>query len=141
MGVVGGALMTGGTAAVQGIQMLNPQRWVTGAGGITGAARPNGYSKNLQENALFEADGEGEEDYVPTLNGAQAKKSGASTIFAPNGIAGPNHTHHISMVNSLPFASRAYVPDAPHHAVRSHTLHRRQYYLERHASARPITLP
>jgi recyclin-1 len=80
VGVVGGALMTGGSAAVQGIQMLNPQRWVTGAGGTAAAARPNGYSKNFQESALFEED---EEDYVPTLNGARAKKSGAPTILAP----------------------------------------------------------
>lgn len=35
VGAVGGALMTGGTAAVQGLAMLNPARW----GGVAG---PNG---------------------------------------------------------------------------------------------------
>ncbi|KAJ6512048.1 exocyst complex component Sec10-domain-containing protein [Mycena vitilis] len=39
---VGGVLMTGGNAAVQGIAMLNPQRW--GGGGAVG----NGYSRNLE---------------------------------------------------------------------------------------------
>lgn len=38
---VGGALMTGGSAAVQGIAMLNPQRWVYGGTG--------GYEKSLKD--------------------------------------------------------------------------------------------
>ena len=33
VGAVGGALMTGGSAAVQGIAMLNPQRGGGGGGG------------------------------------------------------------------------------------------------------------
>jgi len=37
---VGGAIITGGSAAVQGIAMLNPQRW---AGGSTG------YTEKIQE--------------------------------------------------------------------------------------------
>lgn len=58
---VGGALMTGGNAAVQGIAMLNPQRW---GGGNTGAVG-NGYSRNLElekgpGTMLF--DGEDDED-------------------------------------------------------------------------------
>jgi len=50
---VGGALMTGGSAAVQGISMLNPQRWAGGA--------PEGaYSRNLDSERLFEVDVEKE---------------------------------------------------------------------------------
>jgi recyclin-1 len=45
VGAVGGALVTGGTAAVQGIAMLNPQRWV----GFSTVAAGNDipYSRNL----------------------------------------------------------------------------------------------
>jgi recyclin-1 len=51
---VGGVLMTGGNAAVQGIAMLNPQRWGGG-----NAALGNGYSRKLElekgmGNMLFE---------------------------------------------------------------------------------------
>ncbi|KAF7762300.1 hypothetical protein Agabi119p4_8893 [Agaricus bisporus var. burnettii] len=41
---VGGALMTGGSAAVQGIAMLNPQRWVYGGTG--------GYEKSLLKDEV-----------------------------------------------------------------------------------------
>lgn len=44
VGAVGGALVTGGAAAVQGIAMLNPQRW---AGGDMPANRSDEYSKTL----------------------------------------------------------------------------------------------
>lgn len=76
VGAVGGALMTGGTAAVQGIAMLNPARW-GGAGAGAGITRGGvsasgwgntgggaaGYSKELGDATLFEAgaDEEGEE--------------------------------------------------------------------------------
>ncbi len=40
---VGGAIITGGTAAAQGIAMLNPQRWAGNA-----SAMGNGYSKKLE---------------------------------------------------------------------------------------------
>ncbi|KAF8208698.1 exocyst complex component Sec10-domain-containing protein [Mycena galopus ATCC 62051] len=56
---VGGVLMTGGNAAVQGIAMLNPQRW--GGSGSVGS----GYSKNLElekGNGTMLFDGEDEED-------------------------------------------------------------------------------
>jgi recyclin-1 len=70
--------MTGGSAAVQGISMLNPQRW--GGGGSSGIGTGAGYSKNLakQNGMLFEV-GEEEEDYVPTMNpSATDKNSGFS---------------------------------------------------------------
>lgn len=58
VGAVGGVLMTGGTAAVQGIAMLNPQRW--GAGGASTNGR-EGYSKNLNKNGtLLDVDEDGE---------------------------------------------------------------------------------
>lgn len=43
VGAVGAALTTGGTAAVQGITMLNPQRW----GGGSGGGISMGYSRDL----------------------------------------------------------------------------------------------
>lgn len=75
VGAVGGALMTGGSAAVQGIAMLNPQRW-GGSGGAGGAAAGAGYSKNLekQNGMLFEVDEE-EEDYAPAIKGTTPDKS------------------------------------------------------------------
>ena len=85
VGAVGGVLMTGGSAAVQGIAMLNPQRWGGGGGGAGGAAAADaGYSKNLekQNEMLFEADEE-EEDYVPAIKGTtQGKSSGFFNSFS-----------------------------------------------------------
>lgn len=59
VGAVGAALTTGGSAAVQGISMLNPQRW-------GGSAPSDGYSKKLDQDggALFEV-GDDDED-APT---------------------------------------------------------------------------
>ncbi|KAF8169818.1 f-box protein pof6 [Pholiota molesta] len=94
VGVVGGALMTGGSAAVQGIQMLNPQRWVTGAGGTAGAARPNGYSKNFQEISL-----------------SQLELTSPTPLIAPSGVtpstAGSttsNDTRQLDLLLSLDVA-------------------------------------
>jgi len=42
VGAVGAALTTGGTAAAQGIAMLNPQRW--------GGTAPSGYSRNFEND-------------------------------------------------------------------------------------------
>jgi hypothetical protein len=50
---VGGAVIAGGNAAVQGIAMLNPQRW---AGGQT-SAQPNGASVNGYTKRFDEDDG------------------------------------------------------------------------------------
>jgi len=55
---VGGALITGGSAAVQGISMLNPQKWASGT--------PEGvYSRNFDSEGggmLFEVDVETENE-------------------------------------------------------------------------------
>ena len=63
VGVVGEALITGRSAAVQGIAMLNPQRW--GPGGVTNGK--NSYSTNLEKDGrmLFEADEDDEEKEKP----------------------------------------------------------------------------
>lgn len=84
VGAVGGALMTGGSAAVQGIAMLNPQRWGGGGGGTGGTAPGAGYSKNLekQNGMLFEVDEE-EEDYVPAIKGTPDKSSAFFLPFSP----------------------------------------------------------
>ena len=81
VGAVGGALMTGGSAAVQGIAMLNPQRWGGGGGVTAGTTAGVGYSKNLEKDngMLFEVDEE--EDYVPAIEGTTPDKS--STFFLP----------------------------------------------------------
>jgi recyclin-1 len=44
---VGALVTTGGTAAVNGIAMLNPQRWVGGQ--KTNSARSEGYSKSFED--------------------------------------------------------------------------------------------
>ncbi|SJL10333.1 uncharacterized protein ARMOST_13717 [Armillaria ostoyae] len=57
VGAVGGAIMTGGTAAAQGIAMLNPQRWGGG-----GAVTSNGYSKNLAKDGEMLFDNPDDDD-------------------------------------------------------------------------------
>ncbi|KAL1742582.1 exocyst complex component Sec10-like protein [Schizophyllum fasciatum] len=75
MGAVGGALMTGGTAAVQGISMLNPQRW-------GGAQSNNEYSRDLDkegENTVFEIGDEFDDEDVETPSRAIAPSIASST--------------------------------------------------------------
>jgi len=76
VGVVGEALITGGSAAVQGISMLNPRRW--GPGGVVNGR--NSYSTNLEDGqALFEAD-EDDEDQVNRKVVSQKKPPGSLTL-------------------------------------------------------------
>ncbi|KAJ6509045.1 exocyst complex component Sec10-domain-containing protein [Mycena sanguinolenta] len=71
---VGEAFMTGGNAAVQGIAMLNPQRW--GGSGAVG----NGYSRNLElekssGTMLFDGEDEDEkfhEKAAPSISSASS---------------------------------------------------------------------
>lgn len=103
MGAVGGAIMTGGSAAVQGIAMLNPQRW--------GGAQHNDYSKNLEkepESTVFEIgdefdDGDEEEEEVrtpvvaenseaaprPSLNNRSSTATAVSVASSTTTLAGP----------------------------------------------------
>ncbi|KAK7048164.1 exocyst complex component Sec10-domain-containing protein [Favolaschia claudopus] len=72
---VGGVLMTGGNAAVQGIAMLNPQRW--GGSGAVG----NGYSRNMElekGNANGTTLFEGEDDEDEKFNEKQLAPSMSS---------------------------------------------------------------
>ena len=71
VGVVGAGLTTAGSAAVQGISMLNPQRWVNqNTNGV------EGYSKHLgvdeKDATLFEM-GE-EEDEATAVEDLQEKR-------------------------------------------------------------------
>jgi len=60
---VGAALTTGGSAAAQGMAMLNPQRW--GGGVVHG---PSGYSRELGkvdgDDTLFDGGEDGEDEFV-----------------------------------------------------------------------------
>jgi len=86
VGAVGGALMTGGSAAVQGIAMLNPQRW---GGSSSGTGAGAGYSRNLekQNGMLFEVD-EKEEDYVPSMRASVPDKSSGFFLSFPSYSSG-----------------------------------------------------
>ncbi|KAF9530496.1 f-box protein pof6 [Crepidotus variabilis] len=71
VGAVGGAIMTGGSAAVQGIAMLNPQRWSGGNMPIHNRKTAR-YSSSLDHNgaALFEVEEDEEDDLEgPMTNG------------------------------------------------------------------------
>ena len=73
VGAVGAVLTTGGNAAVQGISMLNPQRWASQSNG-TGN---EGYSKNFANDkeddaTVFEIGDEDEEEN--TFNGMEEKR-------------------------------------------------------------------
>jgi recyclin-1 len=57
---VGGVIMTGGTAAVQGLAMLNPTRW-GGANG-TDPDVPHGYETQFSENGQVHDLGDPEDD-------------------------------------------------------------------------------
>ena len=74
--MVSEALITSGSAAVQGISMLNPQRW--GPGGTTNGK--NSYSTELEKDGrtLFEVDevDEDDEDEVKRKIVAQKKPPG-----------------------------------------------------------------
>ena len=76
VGAVSEALITSGSAAAQGIAMLNPQRWGGGANG------KNSYSTDLEKDGrmLFEAE-EDDEDEVNRKIGAQKKPS--RTFYLP----------------------------------------------------------
>lgn len=83
VGVVGEALITGGSAAVQGIAMLNPQRW--GPGGVTKGRRDmNSYSTNLDKDGgtLFEADDDDEDLVLKQKSVARKKPSGKFHVLA-----------------------------------------------------------
>jgi len=72
--------MAGGNAAVQGIAMLNPQRWTTGASSTSKVAAPEGYSSHLDiENAMvFEIGSDDEEEGQPEKVEEMEKEPGSN---------------------------------------------------------------
>ncbi|OSC99757.1 hypothetical protein PYCCODRAFT_1372367 [Trametes coccinea BRFM310] len=83
---VGAAITTGSSAAVQGIAMLNPQRWGAAGGGGGGAfpfarmgswaggARQDGYVRDFEkggDGTLFDIGAEDEEDEEPAEKGQE----------------------------------------------------------------------
>ena len=71
VGAVGAALTQGGTAAVQGIAMLNPQRWVaqsSSTNGVNGSAkRSTSYTQDLEKEdseTVFEVGDDLDDDEV-----------------------------------------------------------------------------
>ncbi|KAF7297818.1 hypothetical protein MKEN_01405500 [Mycena kentingensis (nom. inval.)] len=111
---VGGALITGGTAAVQGIAMLNPQRWATSNG------PGNGYSRKLElDKAAFDADDDDEKPngkpVPPSLSSAassvsrldlpsSASSTRSTTSVATSGISTPTTTNKFDLLLSLDIA-------------------------------------
>jgi recyclin-1 len=87
---VGAALTTGGTAAAQGIAMLNPQRWA----GAVGAGAGNGYSRELGRGEDVDADGgmlfddAAEEDEDTFVNGVKDESALSVPCTYP-----PSHKH------------------------------------------------
>lgn len=76
-GAVGGAVGAVGTGMVQGIAMLNPQRWVGGTGSVNNAKEYTSFGLRDAEGeaAVFEigADEEGGDDGVDESSMAQCK--------------------------------------------------------------------
>ena len=105
--------MTGGSAAVQGIAMLNPQRWGGSGGGTGGTTAGVSYSKNLEKDngMLFEVDEE-EEDYVPAFKGTTTDKS--STFLLPFSPFFFSIKNFIGRFRSFALAARNNIPNTPH---------------------------
>jgi len=85
VGAVGAALTTGGTAAVQGIAMLNPQRWGGGAQVGRGYSRELGKEEEGGVDTLFEG-GDGEDEFVNGVQGSSLTCKSPSpppSFFAP----------------------------------------------------------
>ncbi|KAL5514904.1 hypothetical protein ACEPAG_2220 [Sanghuangporus baumii] len=100
VGAVGAALTTGGTAAVQGISMLNPQRWVTQNSGNMGAE----YSRNFDREdgqMVFEL-GDDEDEDEQGNEDASVNRSSISSF--------PQTTHDASAISSAPISVRTLSP-------------------------------
>ncbi len=77
---VGALVTTGGTAAVNGIAMLNPQRWVGGA--KANQAQAEGYSTSFDmkmDESLF--DEEEEEGFQKALGAVERVETAASRLL------------------------------------------------------------
>ncbi|KIY67488.1 hypothetical protein CYLTODRAFT_422518 [Cylindrobasidium torrendii FP15055 ss-10] len=110
VGVVGGAIITGGTAAAQGIAMLNPQRWAGNAGS------GNGYSRNLEKegNMLFPDEDEDtlvEKEQAPSVHESDTTSIRRSSIAESISSTAPStaptlndNLNHLDLLLSLDIA-------------------------------------
>ncbi|CAK5284347.1 unnamed protein product [Mycena citricolor] len=97
---VGGALMTGGTAAVQGIAMLNPNRWGASA---NGSGSNNGYSAGID---LEKADQDEEKSLSSPASSVThfGMTSAASTHSATSVAASVSSSNKLELLLSLDVA-------------------------------------
>ena len=82
MGAVSEALITSGSAAAQGIAMLNPQRWGQG-GGSGGGVGKNSYSTDLEKDGrmLFEAHEDDDDEDEEKRNNIVSQKKPSGTLY------------------------------------------------------------
>ena len=82
VGAVSEALITSGSAAAQGIAMLNPQRWGQGGGGGGGIGK-NSYSTDLEKDGrmLFEAHEDDDEDEEKRNNIVSQKRPSGTLLY------------------------------------------------------------
>jgi recyclin-1 len=110
VGAVGGALVTGGTAAVQGIAMLNPQRWVGGNSSVA-AGNDIPYSRNLVGTiSKMEIEDEEDGDQLSTLTQDRTLRLSWVGLNSSCIIETPQHphisdtTHQLDLLLSLDVA-------------------------------------
>ncbi|KAH8112433.1 exocyst complex component Sec10-like protein [Phellopilus nigrolimitatus] len=103
VGAVGAALTTGGSAAVQGIAMLNPQRWVSQAG--TGATSGRYSSSFGKEDAqmVFEVGDEDQEE-------EEEKEKEVASITRSSISSSSQATREVSTVSSVATSVRSSSP-------------------------------
>jgi len=119
VGAVGAAAGAAGSAAVQGLQMLSPQRWA--GGNMTATA--NGYSQKFDTgDTLFEIGGDDDEDDEP----AHAPPRQSLTIVQETS---PEQSTHRAI--SLLLSSLIYTPSQPQ------TLHYNLLLLRRRPPGEP----
>jgi recyclin-1 len=113
---VGAAFTTGGTAAAQGIAMLNPQRWA----GTGGMSSESGYSKHLE----LRNDEDGEDGFV---NGVQESDPSSLTrcqSFTPfniNLLDELHIQHHPKQPSTYPASQQLAQPQhLPHLSTPNH---------------------
>ena len=82
VGAVSEALITSGSAAAQGIAMLNPQRWGQGGGGGGGVGK-NSYSTDLEKDGrmLFEAHEDDDDEDEEKRNNIVSQKKPSGTLY------------------------------------------------------------
>ncbi|KAJ6620768.1 exocyst complex component Sec10-like protein [Mycena sp. CBHHK59/15] len=105
---VGGALMTGGNAAVQGIAMLNPQRW----GGGHSSSVGSGYSRNLElekgaGTMLFEGEDEDEKISEKASVSLSSASSSVTHLDLPSAPSSSRSTTSLSTSIGTPLTANS----------------------------------